>query len=254
MSFQVSAEAYDRFMGRFSVRLAPVFADFAGVESGMRVADVGCGPGALTSELASRVGAASVAGADPAPMFVEACAARVPGADIRRAPAEQLPFDDDGFDAALAQLVVSFMRDAAAGVAEMRRVVRPGGRVAFCSWGMGEHGMLQVIWSAAAELAGKPVDASESSMRYRTSDELIALAGAAGLTEVETEQLTADASYEGAEDFLTSMQTASGPVGDYYGRLDEERRAALHAAIEKRLPSGGPFTLRATAWAARGRA
>src|SRR4051794_2171286 len=125
MGFAVTADAYDRFMGRFSERLAPVFADFAGVAAGMRVVDVGCGPGALTVVLAERLGAGSVAAADPAPLFAEACRARVPGADVRQAPAEQLPFEDAAYDAALAQLVVSFMRDADAGLAQMRRVLRP---------------------------------------------------------------------------------------------------------------------------------
>ena len=254
MGFQVSAEAYDRFMGRFSLRLAPVFADFAGVAADVRVVDVGCGPGALTAELAARVGAANVAGADPAPMFVEACRARVPDADIRRAPAEELPFDDDAFDAGLSQLVVSFMGDAAAGVGEMRRVVRPGGHVAFCSWALGEHQMLSTIWSAAEELAGKRVDTSESSMRYRTRDELLQLAEGAGLTDAEAEQLTVDAAYDGVEDFWTALQHASGPVGAYVERLDDEQRAALRDAIARRLPDEPEFTLKATAWAVRARA
>jgi ubiquinone/menaquinone biosynthesis C-methylase UbiE len=254
MSFAVSAGAYDHFMGRFSARLAPLFADFADVQEGMRAVDVGCGPGALTVELAARLGAGSVAGADPVPAFVEACRARVPDADIRRAPAEELPFGDDEYDAALAQLVVSFMRDASAGVAEMRRVVRPGGRVAFCSWAVGEHEMLNLVWSAASELAGERVDAAESTMRYRTREELVALASSAGLGDAEAEKLTVEAGYAGFDELWDAVQTAAGPVGAYYGKLDEEGRVALREAIARRLPESGPFTLRATAWAARARA
>jgi SAM-dependent methyltransferase len=241
-------------MGRFSARLAPMFADFAGVQDGMRAVDVGCGPGALTVELAARLGAGSVAGADPAPTFVEACRARVPEADIRQAPAEQLPFDDDAYDAALAQLVVSFMRDAGAGVAQMRRVVRAGGPVAFCSWAAGEHEMLNVVWGAAEEIAGESVNASESTMRYRTRDELAELAAGAGLTGVEAEKLVVEAGYERFEEFWEAMQSAAGPVGAYYERLDDERRGALREAIGRRLPETGPFTLRAAAWAVRARA
>ena len=114
MSFDVSGDAYDRFMGRYSRELAPAFADFAGVEAGQRVLDVGCGSGVLTEELARRVGADHVAGADPSPLL-DACAERVPGADLKRAAAEDLPWPDDSFDAALAQLVVHFMNDAEAG-------------------------------------------------------------------------------------------------------------------------------------------
>jgi ubiquinone/menaquinone biosynthesis C-methylase UbiE len=106
MSFDVSGDAYDRFMGRYSQELALVFADFAGIEHGLTVLDAGCGSGVLTEELARRLGAEHVAGVDPSPL-VEACAARVPGADVRRGAAEALPWPDDSFDAALAQLVIT---------------------------------------------------------------------------------------------------------------------------------------------------
>src|SRR5579864_3110464 len=98
MSFAAGADAYDRFMGRYSVPLAPVFADFAGVAAGERVLDVGCGPGALTAELVARVGAKAVTAVDPADQFVEATRERNPGVDVRRAAAEQLPFADGEFD------------------------------------------------------------------------------------------------------------------------------------------------------------
>ena len=122
MLFDVAADAYDRFMGRYSVLLSPQLADLAGVEAGQRVLDVGCGPGALTTELVARVGADSVVAIDPSEPFVEAARARHPGVDVRLGSAEQLPFPDDTFDAALAQLVVQFMSDPAAGVGEMARV------------------------------------------------------------------------------------------------------------------------------------
>ena len=131
-TFLASAAAYDRHVGRYGRQLAEALIDFAGVERGMRVLDVGCGPGALTAVLAERVGAAHVAGADPSAPFAEACRARVPDAEIVVAPAEELPFPADTFDAALSQLVVNFMRDAEAGVREMARVTRPGGVVASC--------------------------------------------------------------------------------------------------------------------------
>ena len=96
--------------------------------------DVGCGPGALTSELVARVGAVNVVAVDPSVMFVEAARSRHPGVDVRQAAAERLPFTDDEFDAALAQLVVHFMTDPVAGLTEMARVTRPEGVVAACVW------------------------------------------------------------------------------------------------------------------------
>src|ERR1044071_4101709 len=121
-AFRVDGDAYDDFMGRYSTRLAPLFADFAGVASGRRVLDVGAGTGALTAELVRR--GAEVAAADPSPPFAAALRERFPGVEVEQAPAEQLPWPDGSFEAALAQLVVTFMRDAPAGVEEMRRVVR----------------------------------------------------------------------------------------------------------------------------------
>ena len=112
MQFSAPAEHYDRFMGRYVPRLAVALADAAGVQAGMRALDVGCGPGGLTQELVTRLGADHVAAIDPAEQFADACRART-GADVRVGGAEELPWEDDAFDAALASLVVAFMRDAA---------------------------------------------------------------------------------------------------------------------------------------------
>src|ERR1700675_1564037 len=102
MSFNVGADEYDRFMGRYSVLLAPLLADLADVADGQQVLDVGCGPGALTAELARRLGPAAVAAVDPSESFVAAAQERHPGVRVQRGAAEQLPFADQAFDAALA--------------------------------------------------------------------------------------------------------------------------------------------------------
>src|SRR5688500_4873461 len=149
MAFDVAADAYDRFMGRYSRLLSPQLADFAGVRGGQRVLDVGCGPGALTSELVMRLGPSAVAAVDPSESFVAAARARHPGVDVQRASAEQLPFADDEFDAALAQLVVHFMADPVAGIREMARVTREHGVVAACVWDhAGDAGPLSLFWKA----------------------------------------------------------------------------------------------------------
>ncbi|MEJ7803791.1 MAG: methyltransferase domain-containing protein, partial [Candidatus Limnocylindria bacterium] len=94
MSFNVSADAYDRFMGSWSRLLAPQLADLAGIGPGQRVLDVGCGPGAFTTELVSRLGAEHIAAVDPSESFIAAARERHPGVDVRRANAESLPYRD----------------------------------------------------------------------------------------------------------------------------------------------------------------
>jgi ubiquinone/menaquinone biosynthesis C-methylase UbiE len=120
--FRVDSDAYDDFMGRYSRQLAVLFAEFAGASSGMRVLDVGAGTGALAAELVAR--GASVAAADPSPEFVAAFATRFPDVEVHEAPADEMPFEDGAFDLALAQLVVAFVPDGPAAVAEMARVAR----------------------------------------------------------------------------------------------------------------------------------
>jgi ubiquinone/menaquinone biosynthesis C-methylase UbiE len=134
------ADAYDRFMGRFSRPLAVPFADFAGLPLDGRVLDVGCGPGALTAELARRAGAGRVTAVDPSEEFVAALRGRHPGVQVIRAPAEDLPFEGGCFEATLAQLVVNVMDDPVGGLREMARVTRDGGVVAACVWDFTDGG------------------------------------------------------------------------------------------------------------------
>ena len=183
-TFRASADAYDRFVGRYGPELATALIDFAGVEPGMRTLDVGCGPGALAAVLVERLGAARVSAADPSAPFVDACRARLPGVEVVEAGAEALPFADGAFDAALSQLVVNFMRDGEAGVREMARVTRPGGIVASCVWDYGgEMTLLRAFWDAAREVDPERGAAADEGivMRWCAEGELADLWRAAGL-------------------------------------------------------------------------
>jgi ubiquinone/menaquinone biosynthesis C-methylase UbiE len=253
MSFAVAGDKYDRFMGRYSRELAPRFIEFAGVDSGMAVVDVGCGPGALTERLVRLAGAKDIAAADPSEPFVAAATERAPGADIRLAAAEELPWEDDSFDAALSQLVVNFMRDADTGVSEMRRVVRPGGVVAACTWSYGhDMEMLRSFWDAARRLdSGAPDEGS--TMPYRRVEELDKLWRRVGLSEVKTEHLHVETSYAGFGELWEPFTFGVGPAGAYLAKLSPEQREEVRRELFKGLgePSGA-FTLRATACAVRG--
>ena len=250
MSFDVAADAYDRFMGRYSRLLAAPFADLAGVRAGQRVLDVGCGPGALTTELVDRLGPSAVVAVDPSEPFVAAARARHPGVQVHLAPAEDLPFEDATFDAALAQLVVHFMTDPVAGLIEMRRVTRPGGIVAACVWDhASDNGPLSAFWSAAREL--DPDVPDESHLAGVREGHLAELAEAAGLQAIESTVLVADLEHADFESWWEPYTGGVARAGAYVARLDPAAQVALRERCRARLPEP-PFTVSARAWAVRG--
>jgi SAM-dependent methyltransferase len=252
VTFFVAADAYDRFMGRYSRLLSPQMADLAGVTVGQRALDVGCGPGALTTELVERLGADAVAAVDPSEPFVAAARERHPGVDVRQAPAENLPFADDTFGATLAQLVVHFMTDPVAGLSEMRRVTRPGGAVAACVWDhAGGKGPLGVFWQAAREL--DPGVHDEGDLPGAREGHLAQLFTDAGLSDVRSSTVVAELEHASFEEWWDPYTAGVGPAGAYVATLDAERQAALRERCRAILP-GGPFTLASVAWAARGTA
>jgi SAM-dependent methyltransferase len=250
VTFAVAAEAYDRFMGRYSMLLSPQMADLADVAPGQRVLDVGCGPGALTSELVARVGADHVAAVDPSASFVDAAGERNPGVDVRLANAELLPFPNGRFDAAIAQLVVHFMTEPVRGISEMARVVRPDGVVAACVWDhAGGQGPLGLFWEVARSLDPQVED--ESNLAGTREGHLAGLFEKAGLDNVESTIVSADLRLPSFDAWWEPFTAGVGPAGDYVARLSPDRRAELRERCRSALP-GGAFTLPARAWAARG--
>jgi SAM-dependent methyltransferase len=250
VSFAVAADAYDRFMGRYSIPLAPRFAALAGVAPGNRVLDVGCGPGALTAELARQVGPAAVVAVDPSEPFVAAARERHPEVSVQRASAEQLPFPDQAFDAALAQLVVHFMADPVTGLREMARVTCSDGVVAACVWDhAGGRGPLGAYWDAARGLDPDVVD--ESRLAGAREGHLGELFETAGLREIEETSLEVSVEHPTFEEWWEPFELGVGPAGVYAAGLDPNRRVELRERCRERLPAA-PFVVTARAWAARG--
>jgi SAM-dependent methyltransferase len=257
--FRTSPEAYDLHVGRYGSALAAALVERAGVGPGARVLDVGCGPGALALLLSDVVGeAALVAAVDPSHGYASACRARVPGADVRVGTAEALPFEDGTFDAVFAQLVVNFMADAALGVAEMRRVARPGAVVAATVWDYaGEMRLLRAFWDAAIDVEGESVRALDEGrrMRFCCPGELGRLWRDAGLVDVEVSPVMVSTAYQDFDDLWCPFEVGVGPSGAFCVSLPPERRAVLRHRFAERLGSpDGPFKLDARAWAVTGRA
>jgi SAM-dependent methyltransferase len=250
MGFDVVADAYMAFMGRYSEPLAGLFLEAAGIRAGQTALDVGCGPGALTARLAGLLGPDNVRAVDPSEAFVAAARERCPGVDVRRGVAEELPFDDGSVDVALAQLVVHFMADPVAGLREMTRVSR--GTVAATVWDYGGGtGPLSLFWAAVTDL--DPGAAGEGERAGTREGHLAELFRAAGLSDVEAGVLTVAVPYETFDQWWHPYTLGVGPAGDYVAGLDDAHRAALQERCRERLPEP-PFEVRASAWLALGRA
>lgn len=237
-------------MGRYSEPLAEQFVDWVGVRPGERALDVGCGPGALAARLVDRLGTAAVSAVDPSPPFLDAVRARLPGLDVRAGAAEQLPFADDTFDHALAQLVVHFMGDPVAGIGQMARVTRPGGSVSACVWDFaGGRAPLSTFWHAATDL--DPEARTEGDLSGARAGDLERLLEGANLTGVRSGELVVRLAHQSFDEWWEPYTYGVGPAGAYVASLPEHARVALRERCRQLLPES-PFELEATAWAACG--
>jgi SAM-dependent methyltransferase len=225
----------------------------AGISTGQRVLDVGCGPGALTAAIVARVGPGEVAAIDPSERFVAAARERFPAVDVRLGPAESLPFPDHDFDAVLAQLVVLFMTDPVAGLVEMRRVARPGARVAANVWDHGSSGRgpLSPFWRAVRDL--DPDAPDESHLAGVHEGDLARLFTEAGYRDIESTLLTVRVEHPTFDDWWEPYTLGVGPAGSYVAALDPPGRDALRAHCRKTLPAA-PFSIDVSAWTALARA
>jgi SAM-dependent methyltransferase len=247
-------------MGRWSRLLARPFLDFAGLQDGDRVLDVGCGTGSLTFTIPEVADVARINAIDHSEVYVEA--ARQRNADpriiIERADACALPFPDSSFDRALALLVLHFVPESEQAVIEMSRVVRPGGLVAAVVWdSFGGMPNQRMFWDTAAALDSSAAAArAESYFKPMTRPgEMRELWTRIGLENVADATLMVRMDYLCFDDFWRPLADGEGPLGKYVSALDEGKRAvferSLRAAYEATEPDG-PRSFAAVAWACRG--
>jgi SAM-dependent methyltransferase len=243
-----TSHPYDRHVGRYGSKLADGLIRVAEISESARVVDVGCGTGQLTAKLAERLGPESVYAVDPNEAVVAVARARVRGADIRVGTAEALPFADQSFDAALAQLVVNLVDDPPSAVREMGRVTKTGGVVAACFWDDEEMPLLRSFWDAARVAA--PVELAEVSAQAQVGladlGVLVEWWEQADLRELKFGDFSVGAHYRDFDDLWAPFAAGVGHSGLLYAGLDSSQQADLRENAWRRLGSPeGPFDLTA---------
>jgi ubiquinone/menaquinone biosynthesis C-methylase UbiE len=254
------AAGYEQLMGRWSRKLAPLFIDFAGLANGEKILDVGCGTGSLTFALAGAADLGEIAAIDYSPVFVEAATRRNtdPRISIRQGDACALPFERDAFDRALALLVLHFVPEAAKAVAEMRRVVRPGGVVAAAVWDHlgGMPGMRMMIDTVAAlSESGRQLRSRYCFQPMMQPGEMKRAFVEQGLVDVTEVELTIRMDYQSFDDYWAPIAAGEGPLGRYVATLGAAERARTDAAVRDAYEAGqpdGPRSFANVAWACRG--
>ena len=252
------AEAYERFMGRWSRQLAPLLVHFAGVRDGDLVLDVGSGTAVLAEAVAAAAPAARIVGIDPAAPYVAFAQATRGNERIRFevGDAQQTRFDGGTFDRTLSLLAVNFMPDSEKAIREMHRVTRRGGTIAAAVWDYREGmQMLRVFWDAAIALRPADDKRDERHMPLSARGELAALWRAEGLGDVSEEVLTIETRFNSFDDYWAPFLEKQGPAGAYVAGFTAAEREELRLRLRQHLLGDrpdGPFALSARAWAARG--
>ncbi len=255
------AEAYERFMGRWSRLVAPRLVDFTGLPRPGRMLDVGSGTGSLALAIAERDGSASVLGIDPSKEYVAYASSRNPFPDrvsFGVGDAQQLHFSDGSFDAALSLLVFNFIPDPKKALLELRRVTKPGGRISAAVWDYGAGmRMLRTFWDAAISIDPGAEKLDERHMPLCRVGDLAALWKQCGLEDVQEQAIDIKMGFESFADYWDPFLLGQGPAGAYVRRLDRNKLQALRDEIRGRLSLSAeetPLILSARVWAVRANA
>jgi len=255
-SYFTDGQAYERLMGRWSRAVGEVFLDWLAPAKDQKWLDVGCGTGAFTDLVLQRCAPSHISGIDPAEAQLGFARGRLKGAraDFRVGDAQSLPFAGSSFDVAAMALVISFIPDAAKAVAEMRRVVRPGGAAAAYMWdGLGGGSIQQPIYDA---LTAMNVAVPASPLRKNSHiDAMARLFEGAGLAQVATRVIEIQVSFPNFDDYWSTQTALANTAVQAMQRLSAADLARLKDDLRRRLPTDrdGRIAYAARANAVKGR-
>jgi ubiquinone/menaquinone biosynthesis C-methylase UbiE len=251
MQFQ-DGERYESMMGVWSALIGATFLDWLNVPSGAKWADIGCGNGASTELIVSRAKPQLVEGLDPSEAQLEFARKRHRSdvANFTLGSALQLPYPDAAFDVAIMALVLFFIPEPTQGVAELQRVVRPGGSVAAYAWDIEGGGFpYEDVHTAMRGIGVDPILPPRSEVARLA--ELRRLWTDAGLIEVETREILASRTFASFKDYWTTAISAPG-IGQVLARLGTDQMEQVRAAVPG-SGSPGEIVVHARAHAVRGR-
>lgn len=251
-------DAYERYVGRWSRQVAPIFVDWLAIDPGRRWLDVGCGTGALAATVLARSDPESIVGIDPSPDFVAHASRRVtdPRASFAVGDAQAIPLDAASVEAVVAGLVLNFVPDPGVGLAEMIRVAVPGATVAGYVWDYAEGMQLMRHFFDAAIALDPAAAAEDEGVRFPicAPGPLEQAFVGAGLDAVEVRAIEVPTVFTSFDEYWTPFLSGVGAAPAFAMRLDEEQRNAIRDRLRATLPTeaDGSIHLVARAWAVRG--
>lgn len=253
-----AGDSYELYMGRWSRQVAPRFLDWLGAPGGLDWLDVGAGTGALSATILARCAPRSLLAVERSEGFLEKARASLADrrAELRAGDAQALPAADASRDVVVAGLVLNFVPERERALAEMKRVARRGGRIAFYVWDYPGGGVefMRAFWDAAIALDPGARELGEGRrFPFCTPEGLGELAARGGLPPVECSAIEVPTVFAGFEDYWRPFTLGAGPAPGYCASLEPDRRERLRARLEHSLPRGsdGSIPMKVRAWAVK---
>jgi SAM-dependent methyltransferase len=249
--------SYEQYVGRWSRCVAPQFLAWLRIPSGQRWLDVGCGTGALCAAILNNCAPSSVIGVEPSQGFLAKAQEQLAGRVVlRQGTAAQVPLNDSTVDVTCSGLVLNFLPDPSAALAEMKRVTCYGGTIAAYLWDYAEKmELIRFFWEAALELDPEAVRMDEGARFPMCNPEALTLLFEnSGLRAVEVIAIDIPTLFADFDDYWSPFLGGQGPAPAYAMALDSAMRQRLRDRLQQRLPvqADGSISLTARAWAVRG--